>query len=149
MFSGLYEGMAISALGESVGTATRWPGMGATQLEGQGGRMSTQTKGKHTEGPWHLNTSIRSNLYVETNNARMPFICDMQLSVASEDDKDEIEANARLIAAAPELLDIVRRIESIYVYVDSITAGDAGMNTRAKRMLRDCREVLAKAEGTR
>lgn len=93
----------------------------------------TKAQGKHTPGPWHLNTSIRSNLYVETYNERMPFICDMQLSVAAEDDKDEIEANARLIAAAPELLALAQLV--------------AAGNTEFADLERVARAAIAKAEG--
>lgn len=62
---------------------------------------------KHTEGPWHVNAAIRNRLYVETDSL---FICDMQFQDASEDDKETIEANARLIAASPELLDAVMQV---------------------------------------
>jgi len=53
-----------------------------------------------TKGPWHVNDKIRDELYVEYKGG---FICDMQCS-DTEKQEAEVRANARLIAAAPELL---------------------------------------------
>jgi hypothetical protein len=58
--------------------------------------MTTQ----HTPGPWEQN-----GRYIESNGMT---ICEM-----FGENLDEREASARLIAAAPELLDALKRIEAM------------------------------------
>ena len=62
--------------------------------------MPTKTKQSHTEGPWRISVQpgygiYHKNIWVaEINTDSMPF--------------DEANSNARLIAAAPDLLEALR-----------------------------------------
>jgi hypothetical protein len=64
--------------------------------------------GKHTPGPWAYQE--QSDAY--THIVRGPdnlFICQLSQTTSSE-----IEANTRLIAAAPELLQALQLVECVY-----------------------------------
>ena len=50
---------------------------------------------KHTPGPWSLQTR-QTQVYVSA--------CDFQIALLCDGDSSQIEANARLIAAAPDML---------------------------------------------
>ena len=69
----------------------------------------TETKTVHTPGPWRLSKHQRFDVYADTPPAGLRFIGttygngDMPPHIARED-----EANARLIAAAPDLLEACR-----------------------------------------
>ena len=62
--------------------------------------MKTKTKVKHTPGPWWT-----SKLEVGTVPMMAVKIC----NAVSGSDYEEAEANARLIAAAPELLTVLKQ----------------------------------------
>jgi hypothetical protein len=51
---------------------------------------------KHTKGPWRVGQSYGPTVYIEPSVASVN---------AHKNSRSEIEANARLIAAAPELLE--------------------------------------------
>lgn len=54
-----------------------------------------------TPGPWHYDfDTINGHFFVHDNNARMYVL----VRPRGHRERDEIEANARLIAAAPDLL---------------------------------------------
>ena len=57
---------------------------------------------KHTAGPWTVSTSDR---YVRYRGIHGPNICDLEVFGG---ERDEQEANAHLIAAAPELLEALK-----------------------------------------
>lgn len=59
--------------------------------------MNTQ----HTPGPWHVNTL---ETVPHTIHALRGHVADVSRGTMNEVGADEIEANARLIAAAPDLL---------------------------------------------
>ena len=67
--------------------------------------------GKHTKGPWAIdcahddNDKPGRNIYVATH--------DLQTVITKCDDSDDGEANAALIAAAPELLAAVKKAYSM------------------------------------
>lgn len=70
--------------------------------------MTPETTSKHTPGPWHLsNLSHRYVRYRLSTDATGYNICDMDVFGGPPDEK---EANARLIAAAPELLEALEQI---------------------------------------
>ena len=103
---------------------------------------------KHTEGPWHY----RPHKCDEWGYVRGPkesdgfhaFICqakDMRVTDEGENEArrngtDPWEANARLIAAAPELLDAL----------ENLTIGIA-MGWDLDGILQNARAAIAKAEG--
>lgn len=57
----------------------------------------------------------------------------------------EQEANARLIAAAPELLEALRMVDDFEAYVINEAAPD--ISTRNKAWIKQARAAIAKAEG--
>lgn len=60
---------------------------------------------KHTPGPWHVDTSSISQFNIVDSNLFV--VCD---TICGEEKSDEVnEANAKLIAAAPEMLEILER----------------------------------------
>lgn len=64
--------------------------------------MSTETKAKHTPGPWELNiTAVEHGVFVNAKHAGYTTIIAKVYPAALMADQS---ANARLIAAAPELL---------------------------------------------
>ncbi|MBE3138141.1 MAG: hypothetical protein IMZ43_12240 [Thermoplasmata archaeon] len=67
---------------------------------------------KHTPGPWKI-CDDGINVYAEPD-----------IAITNQDhpcapDQDEAEANARLIASAPELLDICKDLIALYVNTNS------------------------------
>lgn len=69
----------------------------------------------HTPGPWLINPE---KAWIEIPNADAP-ICAMLWPTRLRDE-DETRANARLIAAAPDLLDYVRRCASNCAEADAL-----------------------------
>lgn len=91
----------------------------------------------HTSGPWATNGSVVSARV----GARQCYVCEVSTSAPSDggtyrmdDHRPELMANARLIAAAPELLATLQEA------VDRGPVGGDDWRTRA-------REVIAKATG--
>ncbi len=77
--------------------------------------MPTPTRSTHTPGPWEVNENDPSGdaLDVEAVNGG-PRICTVDVAGALDCSppysEAEVRANARLIAAAPDLLALVRRM---------------------------------------
>lgn len=100
---------------------------------------------QHTPGPWHLNRAIRGKLYVEALEPVV--ICDMQREYVDTAAQGlQCEADAQLIAAAPDLLAACRGIIGTYVYLDSMTAG-SDLHDNTVKALAAVRAAIAKAEG--
>jgi len=68
--------------------------------------MKTETTHTHTQGPWQIHAAYffgHDSLEIRgTNGDSSPFLCRLT------DDTPDYEANARLIAAAPNLLQVAR-----------------------------------------
>lgn len=92
--------------------------------------QSTATKNTYTPGPWKV---------VRGHNCLHVVSEDTLFSTGCITFNGQGEANARLIAAAPDLLDIVR-----YVY-DTLASG-APLYVTAQLPMQSC-EVLGKIEG--
>lgn len=107
--------------------------------------MSAQTEvAKHTPGPWHLEASGPVS-----GKFTLPVFAEVRpgqrWSVAHANGVDgEARANARLIAAAPELLVALRAMLGI----DNPAAPDAG-HVDYVRAVSLARAAIAKAEGSR
>lgn len=97
----------------------------------------------HTQGEWIVNDGIRNQLYVEVTGGG--FICDMQLD-ATETGKGQVLSDARLIAAAPELLEALKELYKqcamIHMY-----GGDASNSKEGALAIQRGLDVIAKAEG--
>jgi hypothetical protein len=90
---------------------------------------------KHTPGPW---TWIKSNcsnfVHVETDTDHM------QIATCNRGNLATRQANAALIAAAPELLELAKAYQS---YLE-----DGSKSERRKAVcLEACKTAIAKAEG--
>jgi hypothetical protein len=100
--------------------------------------MTTETKATHTPGPWRA--EIR-DLTASTDDGRLCFVGyivagDRELAVLYSD--TDRETNARLIAAAPELLAACK------LAVEAFPIDQFGEAERRREL---CRKAIAKAEG--
>lgn len=91
------------------------------------------TKEKHafTPGPWHDSGNPEYEIYKGNNP-----IASVIPSFTAED-----EANARLIAAAPEMYEMCKLFEKCLTHL--INSGDSGADLERDKL----REVLAKVDG--
>lgn len=106
---------------------------------------------KHTPAPWHVGGYENLTIYgnddsdgdpvvlggLRYNGHAMPF----NHSVYSTPQQKIQKANARIIAAAPELLEALELI-----YTDFI-CGEKGRGISAEGILEICSKAIAKAEG--
>lgn len=104
---------------------------------------------KHTPGPWFAEAN---DSYWEVNPLNggedgTPFsVANVCCSAPGFRDGGLQEANARLIAAAPELLQSLNEILSLYVSL--VESGDAGFwNAEQEQEVIFARSVIAKATG--
>jgi hypothetical protein len=75
-------------------------------------------KTKHTNGPWEAvrNTAFWEIVPVNAGQDGVPFhVGDVCASAPGEPDSGLQEANARLIAAAPDLLEALRGLLDVYL----------------------------------
>lgn len=94
------------------------------------------TEARHTPGPWKVCRNGNGDLCIGTNEDDPWFIAEMCLGAQGEDvPVDPAEANARLIAAAPALLDALHVM--LAATEDSI----------GKRFRDRAKRAIAKAEG--
>jgi len=89
----------------------------------------SDTKEKHAPGPWHT--------YLSHKDINRHIACKDGNSIA----KEVHHANARLIAAAPDLLEQCKEFEKCLTFL--INSGDSGADLERDKL----REVLAKVEG--
>jgi hypothetical protein len=110
-------------------------------------------KVSHTPGPWQVyadTPSIEPNWHIVTNASRMRVLANVHIEPGNEVDA----ANARLIAAAPELLEAC---QAIFACIESgmlvrSTANDFDSDWAIRqlplvRSLAKLNEAIAKAEG--
>jgi hypothetical protein len=110
---------------------------------------------KHTPGPWKAapySSVVGCPVSAQPDKRKNTFVVAGVHGAAAEDDDErrlEVEANARLIAAAPELLDLAKLFARTVVYyagIDEKDGDDEG--ARLKRLaLANIEAVIAKAEG--
>lgn len=99
---------------------------------------------QHTPGPWHFSENLRGGAFEIREPDSDAIIADIVdgAHVSSDDGDPEIdwetqEANARLIAAAPELL---AALEDVCGYC-------APLSPRGKAAIDEARAIIAKAKG--
>jgi hypothetical protein len=102
----------------------------------------------HTPGPWtvaSVENTLRGRVYFvrAIREGKPVVVADCGLTAESPPTRAECEANARLIAAAPELLAALKTL--IRAVADAGKEGTAGDLGRAESQ---ARAALAKAEGT-
>lgn len=86
------------------------------------------SESKHTPGPWYVD-----GVYI---NSAAGLICEIPTSF---DDDPLAEPDARLIAAAPDLLEAAQKV------IDE--AARMAMTTRRRKIFDNLAAVIAKAEG--
>ena len=98
---------------------------------------------KYTPGPWHIKTSTSGNYFAYSNEA-----CRTDDRIAGVSgtfpDSDTAQANARLIAKAPELVEALRDL------LESVSLeSDFGVNASAKRLeaKKKARALLTEIDG--
>jgi hypothetical protein len=108
---------------------------------------------KHTPGPWHVNSVDGSQWAVigpaTTHQGCGAYICDMvngSLEINAYIGHLEADANARLVAAAPELL---AQLQTALRYIEHIGANctERGQGHPQQALVDSIRNAIAKAEG--
>ena len=95
------------------------------------------TNRNHTPGPWKTQTHISlDRLEIRDADGRRIAVCAMDFPMSAKTH----DANARLIASAPELLDALKRLCAKFGVDDDGWPRDG-------TVLREARAVIAKAEG--
>lgn len=103
-------------------------------------RTKPDTGTAHTEGPWQTNGGIVRT--VDENSITVRKIA----TVHGEFGEAEKIANARLIAAAPELLEALKA--TLGKWVDLVESGDAGFwDAEEEPHVIAARAAIARAEG--
>jgi hypothetical protein len=129
----------LGRLGQEADRATRASTEPASGL-GPDGRVSTDAG--HTPGPW-LDVG---DGYIEARNAPLKARSgwyDYAYLQASPEERAEWQANARLIAAAPELLEALRW----FVDDERFQVAVGGNPNVVERMIANAQAVYAKATG--
>ena len=102
----------------------------------------------HTKGPWEVEKHERMFLIIGNDdcprNEKMP-VCELDRGLSEETDEEQ-EANARLISAAPELLEA---LEGLYDEVIAICNDGTldGSFVETRRSIIATRRAIAKAKG--
>jgi hypothetical protein len=101
----------------------------------------TQTKEQtHTPGPWELNGDTITGKDTDLNRSPIATVSHFYRN------REIDQANARLIAAAPELLEALEQAKNwIYTHLDSMNEGQKTVHDM--KVLHDCWDAIAKAEG--
>ncbi len=91
----------------------------------------------HTPGPWEIQDAGPGTI----RGLRFRVITNEKVIAKTSDGLEEARANARLIAAAPELLEQCKLFEKVLTHL--INSGDSGADLERDKL----REVLAKVDG--
>ena len=107
--------------------------------------LTEEKRATFTPGPWHYSEVIRGrDQYYRQIRADFKIAevhaCHSGVT-GTKKGRAEDEANARLIAAAPELLEQCKLFEKVLTHL--INSGDSGADLERDKL----REVLAKVEG--
>ena len=91
---------------------------------------------KHTAAPWRTQGWVPTWAYIPVKDARHNIVCSMHPDDGHGYTREEVEANAHLIAAAPTMLDALARVEW---WLSTVPQGAA---------MRDvCRAAIKEARG--
>lgn len=105
---------------------------------------TTAQTGKHTPGEWICYADLPStepNWHIVTTADRMRVIANVHIEPGNQMD----EANARLIAAAPDLLEAVRSL--VFLNDNHSPFGGEIARDKIDRAWDKARDAVAKAEG--
>lgn len=97
---------------------------------------------KHTPGPWKLRRVTRYDIRIAPES-EPEHVSIAGMAIWGEEDREELEANARLIAAAPELLEALKELRE--------ALSDSGITTpygsRLMRSFLKANAAIARVEG--
>lgn len=96
----------------------------------------------HTPGPWKVYRTKDGTAILGIGDADAGGITDANFGLWRSD--QEREANAYLIAAAPDLLGTLKELEEV---LDDLADADDGRPNNEMKMLVIVRKAIAKAEG--
>ena len=107
-------------------------------------------KMKNTPGPWYANGSRYGTIYIEAQAVIDKRLLQEVCAVGPvELGREQQEANARLIAAAPELLEAVRAAEALTACCMSIDGySRQELHDIGRGTVETFRAAIAKATGT-
>ena len=97
---------------------------------------------QHTPAPWNDGLHHQGHLAIQSDNGRLVALCG---AMARNDEQLENLANARLIAAAPDLLAVLQ--EAVRVLDYAADALDAPEASHFRATIADARAAIAKATG--
>jgi hypothetical protein len=105
------------------------------------------TNTKHTPGPWRVKKSTRFNEHGIQEYAWVGFgrIGDESTILSVNLPSEENEANARLIAAAPELLQAIKEIKETITY--GLLINTLENKACTELLIDDLNKLIEKAEG--
>jgi hypothetical protein len=103
--------------------------------------MSKSDNAKHTPGPWKV---MGGMVVIEGEAGRLTDVADCCTGAASVKDPFTIAANARLIAAAPELLEACENARNVLA---ALVTGDLKTIKPDSAALAELRAAIAKAKG--
>ena len=98
--------------------------------------MRQTPKSRHTPGPWHI---INEKTIVGADSPRQGYVADVNLHRSSDNGEPDGFANAALIAAAPELLAIIKDMRQAF-YVE-------GTRKALLQVMERSKDIIAKSEG--
>ena len=99
--------------------------------------LTKEKRATFTPGPWMIQDAGPGTI----RGLRFRVITDEKVIAKTSDGLEEARANARLIAAAPELLEQCKLFEKCLTHL--INSGDSGADLDRDKL----REILAKVEG--
>jgi hypothetical protein len=106
---------------------------------------------KHTPGPWYVSAADDYEIHSEATPDKFPHRCKEDdlgrfVAVIGNRASDFGKANARLIAAAPEMLEALKVL--LDEYLSLVASGDCGFwDAEKSGFVIAAREVIAEAEG--
>ena len=100
---------------------------------------------KHTQGKWRINTTLE---YIEKHSGKQTLVLsnDRIIAEAFGVTLEEAEANAKLIASAPELLEACKRFVKWYEAGKRGITGHKMALISRERALDPAKQAIAKAE---
>lgn len=109
----------------------------------------------HTTGPWFVEQNEKTPIYVSpVSRYEQIAICNvMVIDEDPEDDSgewfngDQTKANARLIAAAPELLEALEAVTKMAIAGDEYSYADWGKDYVEDPRVTNAKAAIAKARG--
>ena len=92
---------------------------------------------KYTPGPWKVEQDGKRMLCIRASNGRKPANINGDIGYKKDGNDIEIKANARLIASAPELLEVLKEL---LIYCRG------NMTNQLERLVKQGEQAISKAE---